>query len=537
MKKLIPIGVSGIVLALAGVFGGAPYFLGQKAEQALNEQHQLLAKTSFLTVESRQYERGWFSAKETTVIRLKPTLLKNMQQYLPDNLKTILNEPVTVVNHIKHGPFASGLTPVSAKVETEFKYHPETEKALKRFFGDQTPLVLSNVIHLNGSGQLTASMPAFDYEELSGIKLNWKGMNGNTDYQPGWSDYSHSYRAPALLAKLADKGDVSLENLQINTQTQDGKTRLSLGNSSFKLDKFSVVWKEGVDYNVKINELINLVTDLQIGAFINPTGQVAPSKIVVDKLQFDTKMAENGDWINSEGKFQFANLVYGDEQYGPLNIDVAAEHLDAKSLLILKNKMAEAASKEMTGQQIQDMLIQAAKNEAAGLFINNPVIKVRAFDLKMPQGKVYSSGELRFNGLTQTDLNNFNALIKKTHADFKLQVPQKLLESLVINQARNVFTVNAEDEAEGRASLNDINETLRLMVENVVASMNRDGYITVNNGHISTQMMLKDSQLLFNGKPLRSEPDDVDIDDVIEFQESQAASAPKAAASQPKAGG
>ncbi|MDO4640835.1 MAG: YdgA family protein [Neisseria sp.] len=526
MKKLIAIGASGLVIALAAVFGGAPYLLGKKAEQALDEQQQMLAKASFLTVESHQYERGWFGATETTVVRLNPALLKNAQQYLPDNLKTILNEPVTIVNHVKHGPFADGFTPVSAKVETEFKYHPETEKALKRFFGDQRPLTLTNVIRLDGSGQLQASVPAFDYEELSGIKLNWKGLSGTTEYSSGWSDYRHSYHAPALLAKLADKGDIGLENLQIDTQTQDGKSQLSLGSSSFKIDKFAIEWKEGVDYHVKLNELINLVTDLQIGAFINPTGQIAPSKIAVDKLQFDTKMQENGGWINSEGRFRFANLAYGEEKYGPLDIDVAAEHLDAKSLLVLKNKMAEATSKEMSGQQVQDMLIQAAKTDAVGLFTNNPVIKVRTFDLQMPQGKVQSSGELSFSGLVAADLNDFNSLVKKTRADFKIQVPQKLLENLAIHQARNVFSVNPEDAAEGKASLDDINETLRLMVENTIISMNREGYIKVNNGDISTQAALKDGHLLLNGKQLQSEPDDMDLEGIGDAAASEA-SAPK----------
>lgn len=527
MKKPLIIGTSGVVLALATVFGGAPYYLGKRAEAALQEQHKILSQASFLSVESHRYERGWFGAKETTVVRLNPALLKNAQQYLPDNLKTILNEPVTVINHVKHGPFADGLDFVSAKVDTEFKYHPETEKALKRFFGDQVPLVLSNKIGLDGSGELQVGMPAFDYEELSGIKLNWKGLSGKTEYQPAWTAYSHDYQTPLLAAKLADKGDISLEKLHFSSKTSDSKLRLSLGSSNLKLDKLTVEWKEGIDYSIKLNELLNLVTDLQIGAFINPNGQVTPAKISVDKLQFSTRMTENAGWINAEGQFKFANLLYGEEKYGPLNIDVAAEHLDAKSLLVLKDKMAQAASKEMNNEQIQDMLIASAKNEASGLFTNNPVIKVRTFDLQTPQGEVRTNGELRFNGLTQPDLNDFNALIKKTYADFAMQVPQKLIERVVINQARNVFSVNPEDEAEGRASIDDINETLRLMVDNAVLTMNREGYIKADNGKITTQVALKDGRMLMNGKALRNDPE-------IEMDFDEAASGPaSASASQP----
>ena len=104
MKKyLIPTAAVVVAAAL-----GTPYYLGVKAEESLTEQQKLLQESGFLTVESHQYDRGWFSSTETTVIRLKPTLLQNTQKYLPDNLKTVLQEPITVINHVTHGPFAGG---------------------------------------------------------------------------------------------------------------------------------------------------------------------------------------------------------------------------------------------------------------------------------------------------------------------------------------------------------------------------------------------------------------------------------------------
>ena len=68
MKKyLIPVAAVAVAAAL-----GTPYYLGIKAEESLTAQQKLLQESGFLTVESHQYERGWFSATETTVIRLKP---------------------------------------------------------------------------------------------------------------------------------------------------------------------------------------------------------------------------------------------------------------------------------------------------------------------------------------------------------------------------------------------------------------------------------------------------------------------------------
>ena len=524
MKKQLTAGLTGAALVAVGFFTVSPYFFGRQAEKVLNEQTQILAKSSFLTVESHQYQRGWFSSTETLVVKLKPTLLHNAQAYLPDNLKTVFHEPITIVNHIKHGLFANGATPVYAYVDTEFQYQPETAKILKRFFGDQTPVTLNNTIRFGGSGTLAMHVAPFDYEELSGIKLNWKGLSGNTDYESGWDAYQSHYQTDGLQAKLADKGTVSLEKLDITTRTQNGRNGLSLGDSHLQLGKFSTEWKENIAYDVKLNQLVNMVTDLQIGAFINPTGSVPPSKIMVDNLSFETKMNEQDNWISSEGRFQFQKLAYGDDQYGPLDINVAAEHLDAAALLVLKNKIAEMAGKNMSDEQIQSEIIKTAKTDAAGLFTHDPLIKLNAFNFTMPQGEVKAAGELAFTQASKSDLDDLPALLKKTRAHVQLHVPEKLLETLAVNQARNVFSVNPEDAAAGKASMDDINDTIRLMVSSTVNSMQSDGYLTLTGGNIDTLIKLQNNQLTLNGKVLENPPEE---NFEPEAADASAASAPK----------
>lgn len=526
MKKfLIP---TAVIVAAAVL--GTPYYLGIQAEKSLTAQQKLLQESGFLTVESHDYDRGWFGATETTVIRLKPTLLQNTQKYLPDNLKTVLKEPITVVNHITHGPFAGGFG-TRAKVETEFRYRPETAKVLARFFGDKPPVSMSNTVYFNGNGVMKLSIPAFDYEELSGIRLTWQGLSGQTDYQEGFAGYAHDYAAPSLQVKLADRGDISLENLHFTSQTSDGLNKLSLGKSSVTLDKFLMQWKKGIDYNVKLNELVNLVTNLQIGAFINPTGTIAPSTIEVSNLKFDTQTGEVDKFINSEGRFRFDTLTYGNDRYGPLDINVAAEHLDAQGLLALKTKLAQIADKQMSEEEIQNELIQTAKTDASGLFTQNPVLRVKTFKFTMPQGNVDASGTLAFKGLVQQDLNRLPDMLKKTQADFNLRVPQKLLEQMAVNQARSIFSVNPEDEAAGRASIDDINETLRLMVDSTVRSMARDQYLTVKDNHVSTHVSLQNSELKLNGKVLETAPEaefdenDMLPDEAFDKQGATAASA------------
>lgn len=521
MKKKLIAGLSAAAVSAAALFGGLPYYFGGQAQKVLDDQYRLLQDSSVITIESRRYERGWFSSTETLVVRLKPTLLNNAQNYLPDNLKTVLSEPVTVVSRIKHGPFADGFA--AAHAQSEFHYAPESEKVLKRFFGERVPLTLGNTINFDGSGRLNLDIPAFDYDELSGIALNWKGLSGQTDYTAGWKTFKSGYTAPLLHIKLADKGDIVMEDLRIASDTREGQGKLALGSSSLTLGRLSLQWQQGIDYNLRLNELVNLVTDLQIGAFINPTGTIPPSKITVEKLSFDTQMNEENGWANSEGRFRFDKLAYGDDTYGPLDISVAAEHLHTESLLAFKNKLAALAAKNMSEDEIRAALLDTARNEASGLFTGNPQIKLRTFDFALPRGKVHADGQITFNGLTRSDLDDIGSILKKTQADFKFSLPEPLLESIAVSRARSLFTVNPEDEAEGTAGIEDIHETLRAMVRSTVNSMAADGYLKLDDDDISTRLRLENGKLTLNGKILEPEPD-TDFDD--EEADAETAAAP-----------
>ena len=128
MKKTL-IGATAAVLIAAGAVG-TPYYLGSKAEQSLAVQHRALAITFFVEIVSHDYQRGIFQSTETTVLRIKPTVLANLSRHMPDNIRTILEKPITLINHVKHQPFANGWLPVRAVVDTDFQYDSAVQKTL-----------------------------------------------------------------------------------------------------------------------------------------------------------------------------------------------------------------------------------------------------------------------------------------------------------------------------------------------------------------------------------------------------------------------
>lgn len=503
MKKI----VFGIVLpAVVAVFLGTPYYFGIKAEESLTEQHRILQDTFFFEIVSRKYERGWFTSTETTVIRFHPTVLSNLSKQLPDNLKTVLEKELTVVNHIKHGLFADGITPVRASIRTEFAYHPEVQKVLSRFFNGKTPVKMDNTIYLSGGGKLNIHVAPFDYEELSGIKLNWKGMTSQVDYRSGFSEYETLFDIPGLEAVLADKGNISLEGITSRTESRGSQTGLSLGSSDIKMKRFDVRWKENIDYNIRLNELVNAVTDLEIGAFINPTGSIPPSSLSVHNLAYTSQTDEKNGFIDARGHFTFEKLNYGEDQYGPLDIDIAAEHLDGKSLNAVKTAWQKLSTDQtLSGEQIQEKVLASLRKEGAGLFTNNPLFKINKFDLTIPSGHIKVNGNASFNGLQAAELNDFGAMVGKLKANLKLDISDKVIHSFAVSQARSLL---ATDSPEDTKAQEDVDETIRLIVDGTLGNLAADGYLTQANGAVQTELVLENNKVILNGKPYTVKSDE-----------------------------
>lgn len=502
MKKILFAAVPAVAVAAAAL----PYYLGGKAQESLDAQHRVLAETFFVEIVSRDYQRGWLSSEETTVVRLKPGILAKLGGQLPDNVKILFDKPITLKNHVRHGPFADGISPVRAVVETEFVYDAEVQKTLARFFGDKTPVSARNTIQLGGQGRFQVAVAPFDYEELSGIKLKWQGLSAEFDYQKSFDAYTARYTLPGLSAQLADKGSLNAENISIQTESRPGSHGITLGKSESRLGKFEVQWSGDIAYNIRLNDLVNMVTDLQIGAFINPNGSVPPSRISVENLAYATQTDEaEAGFINSRGRFTFDKLHYGNEQYGPLNIDIGAEHIHSESLAALKQRWQQIAAEQQPENTGEDLALAAVRKEGAGLFTNNPKFDIHAFSFATPGGHIKAGGHIALNGLTAADLNDAGAIVRKTMAEVDFDISQALLEEFAITQARSLFTV---EDPTSEQEQQEISDTIRMLAADTVNTMAGEGYLKKENGAVQTRLTLAGNKIALNGKPFDIQSDE-----------------------------
>lgn len=523
MKKSITIGLLSLVVLLAAIFGALPYFFGIKAEETLQEQNKILSENAFLEVTEHTYQRGWFSSEEKTVVRLKPQFIKSYLNVMPENLAQIANASFTLVNHVKHGPFAGGQF-ARAVVQTEVEYNETVAKNLKRFFADKPPLSIENTLHLLGGGHLQINIANVDYEELSGIKVAWQGLSTGIDYQGNFDAYTILSQSPSLKVTLADKGMVSYDALKYTSFTEQSASKLSVGNSQFNLGALQLKWNDEVEYNIRVNDILNKLSDLQVGSFINPTGNISANSLTLNDFEFASSMAEKDKFINATGAMKFKSLAIGEDKYGPLDVMIKADHLDAPSLFALRKKVSEIGSQGLTGEEFQKQVVAAARTEGLPLFTNSPLFTIERFDLTMPEGTFKASGHLGFKGLTKADMDDFSAMLTKTDAKLNISAPQRLLEMLGEAQATKFISV--DPEMPNPPSEDEIKKMGRDLVNSAIQGMAHDGFIKLENGQFSTTVTFKDKQFLMNDKKVGGDRPEDDIDHLTEEVGSEAASQP-----------
>ena len=104
MKKTLILTVTFIFLCIA-TYIVSSYYFGLRAEQTLSARRDVISNTSGLTVEKYNYNRSLFSSEEEITIRLLPQLADKIGDSLPEQLRTLLKDPIIVKSHVKHGPW------------------------------------------------------------------------------------------------------------------------------------------------------------------------------------------------------------------------------------------------------------------------------------------------------------------------------------------------------------------------------------------------------------------------------------------------
>jgi uncharacterized protein YdgA (DUF945 family) len=492
--------------ALGGLFalyGGAAFWAGLKAQDTLEEQHRMLASLPLFKVKTHTYDRGWFSSSETTELVFNRRLTGPYETMLPDNLRPLLGSTIRFTNTVKHGPLPGlahfDLRPASALVTTQFNMSDSTRKTLALFFGDKEPITVTNRLGFGGGGEMKIEVPAFDYEEaLSGVKIKWQGFNLLVNYHHGFKEYRADASSPGFSLQAASKGMFHFDGVRYLADVHPGNTGVNLGSSELTVNNAQINWKESIPYSIKLNDLVYLLTRVHVGEFINPSGEFKPSNVLLKGLHYQIVTTEQDSFVNSRGRLGFETFSYNDQMYGPMRLDVSANHLHGPSLVKLDQAISQIPFEGVDPVTLRKSYISTVKRYGIPLLENNPKLVINDFYLRMPTGEATVQGQLGLNGLKDSDMKDPLLVLKRFNANARVSLPRQTLENLVVAQARNLFTV--DQSAEDQPNLKEIDDLAKNLLDNQLAQWIEQGYLQNNKGQISTSLDFNNGILSISNK-------------------------------------
>ncbi|QLG86880.1 YdgA family protein [Chitinibacter bivalviorum] len=466
-RKVIAGSALGLVVLATGYLGGS-YYAGQAVEQTMLKQHDWISKLPYFIVKSHSYQRGWLSSTETTTLQVNPEIYRFLVEKEGEPLQMF---EVTYTNHIQHGPFPllNRLNPIPYKavVSTEFNYSADTQKFLAKFFGEQKPIHIENRISFNDDGVMKISVPSFDYEEaLSGVKAKWQGLEATLDYGGDFKRVKFDATAPGLSGEAKSKGAFHLKDFSVSMDHREGINGLMIGTTGAKVTNFD----------------LNLLEN-------------TPIKLSLENLTYQGKVEEKGDFINGSAQIDLAKLILDGKPYGPAIMIAEANHLHGKTLAKLGDEVTVLQKQKLNREQLTTALTKLAKEHGLPLLQNDPEFAIKKLEVKLPDGAIKFSGSVGLKGFVEADLEKPVDLVNKLDAKADFAIPRKVVETLVMWQARNMFSGGAND---GQVNHDDIDFLAGQFVEGQINKLADQNLIRVNGDLLSAKASLKGGKFILN---------------------------------------
>ncbi|AVS70540.1 DUF945 domain-containing protein [Paracidovorax avenae] len=157
-----------VVAAVAAAYGGATWYLGQRAQAGYQDAVAELRKAlGDDAVVSADYDQGFFSSKARLVMQWAAAPAQEGRPASPP-LRLVVD---TVV---RHGPLA-GARVAAAVADYRFALEGLDDEALAHLDKASAP-VLTSVHHLTGSHDVHLRLPAGEAEGSDGVALRWQEM-------------------------------------------------------------------------------------------------------------------------------------------------------------------------------------------------------------------------------------------------------------------------------------------------------------------------------------------------------------------------
>lgn len=489
MKRLISI-LAITLLLFAGVWGGAAYWFGMKAEQRYHTLLQQASGSQYLKFVSESYTRGFFQSQARTLMEvvLPPGTSGEVQP-----LKFLL------VQEISHGPFPLGkfpgregsFKPAIAFIETRLAPSSELQGRAAEIW-NQLPELASVrdyiIIDMDGHGEERFVVPPFQrtFGTADVATVDWKGLTSSTNFTVDFKGFRGNLSIPGITIR-GREFDLRFTEAKSTFNTHEGISGLWLGEASFTLAGFDFTF----------NQETGLHTLLLRG------------------FDATSSTKASGENLNSALTLRTEQIKLDDTKYGPGVFELDFRNIDAASLAKLQQAVRDehAQAPQPSTEDAPAMNFARYLEVLPGFLKKSPEIEIRQFDFKTSLGDFTSKAKIAFDGTKSDAAANLLTLASAITAQADLSIGEDLLRNMLTSMMKTRITEQGqepeedleddEEEVEG-GTLEDeqLEELASAMTDQQLEALVAQGILVKGNGTYTANARYEGGQIVLNGKSL-----------------------------------
>jgi uncharacterized protein YdgA (DUF945 family) len=397
-----------VVIVMAVVLVGAPWVIGNVAEQRVNRGLDALTGAApYLGIVERKYSQGWFRSEQEVTFELLGPLGAGAT---PEHAAIERTQPgigtsaptrFTVRSEILHGPVLGlsgfGLARVNSRLVLD-----DVDRAwLVETFGTDEPVRVSTKVGFLGGGTTTFSGDARSIKLPGGnVAVSWDDFELDIDYSGDLDSFTLSGDCDRFETRdAAAKNRLVVRGMELAGSSERIRGKLYDSDLEFGIDEISYLGEDEAQTTTK-------------------------------DVRFVMETAEDGDFVNiatrmGSGPIESPELAARGLALESTHNDFTLRRLHGDSL----EKFLAAIDASYAG----DSPATLAEVHAQGLalFGHDPELVIDRFGIEAADGTAYLKGIIRLKGVTEKDLKmGALSLIARLDADLRFEAPQKLLEKM-----------------------------------------------------------------------------------------------------------
>ena len=458
---------AGVVVAACAGYLGVAAASGQKVEKGLRAMSAAApSQWPMVRVTDERYDRHLFDATHTFTLRAGCDA--------PDAAASAPHAAITIVQHVKHGPFPGFAGFGAATVDTEFVMDAATRQQVAKFFGTEQPFQAHTNVAFDGATHTHFAVVRFHASGPQDEQVDFQGLTGDIDNRDGVLEYD--VRVPAVSVAAAASAPeavrMSLNGMHLHARAEGtGDFALRPGKSQAEVQSFEFV--------------------------MAAPGTDATHRMDLTQLKLSQETSIDHNLLNSIGHAEAAGQ-FDDTKVDKIELQSTMKRFDAATYQGLVRRLVRSdpaacgkapdAARLMASQEVQAAVSQ--------MLSANPEISLDRLVVDVAGKRAELRYTIGVDGFTAADakLPLMAGLMARGHGNLQVNLPE--------DWVRKSMTYVAQQSAQRSGQQADGAGDQAALVELMLAKVIDQGYVVREADMLRSEVAFKRGRATINGKPL-----------------------------------